>query len=54
MNIKLIDFGFAKQVNLYGQNTQYMITRWYRPMEIVLNLGYDNKADIFALGALIM
>lgn len=52
--IKLIDFGFATQVNQYGPNTQYMITRWYRPLEIVLNLPYDGKADIFALGALLL
>lgn len=31
-----------------------MITRWYRPLEIVLNLPYDGKSDIFALGALLL
>lgn len=31
--IKIIDFGFATQINSYnGQHTQYMITRWYRPL----------------------
>lgn len=54
LNIKLIDFGFATPINPYAHNTQYMITRWYRPLEIVLNLPYDAKADIFALGALIL
>jgi len=31
MQIKLIDFGFAKQ-NIKDQNTEYMVTRWYRPL----------------------
>lgn len=52
--IKLIDFGFAIKINPYSQHTQYMITRWYRPLEIVLTLPYDAKSDIFALGALIL
>lgn len=29
--IKLIDFGFAKEVGS-EQNTAYMVTRWYRPL----------------------
>ncbi len=32
LSIKLIDFGFATSINPYGQHTQYMITRWYRPL----------------------
>jgi len=31
-----------------------MITRWYRPLEIVLGIGYDGAVDVFALGALVM
>lgn len=54
LSIKLIDFGFAIQLNPYVPLTQYMITRWYRPLEIVLGLPYDTKADVFALGALVM
>lgn len=30
-----------------------MVTRWYRPLEIVLNLPYNEKVDVFAVGALI-
>ena len=29
--VKLIDFGFAKEVG-NEQNTGYMVTRWYRPL----------------------
>lgn len=32
LTIKLIDFGFATRINPYSQHTQYMITRWYRPL----------------------
>ena len=32
LRIKLIDFGFAIRINPYASNTQYMITRWYRPL----------------------
>jgi serine/threonine protein kinase len=47
LNIKLIDFGFAKKV---GEDpmTAYMVTRWYRPLEVVIGLKYDHKIDIFA------
>lgn len=54
LKVKLIDFGFAKSFSNFAQHTQYMITRWYRPLEVVLYLNYDGKSDIFALGALIL
>lgn len=59
LTVKLIDFGFAKGVRPTGgvgrlEHTQYMITRWYRPLEIVLGIGYDGAVDVFALGALVM
>ena len=53
LNIKLIDFGFAKHNNSHI-NTNYMVTRWYRPLEIVLSLPYNQKVDVFAAGALIL
>ena len=31
-----------------------MVTRWYRPLEIVLNLPYDLKADVFSIGAMML
>lgn len=41
-------------MNFYKKNTEYMVTRWYRPLEIVLGLPYDMKIDVFALGALLL
>jgi serine/threonine protein kinase len=51
LNIKLIDFGFAKRLN-EDPLTGYMVTRWYRPLEIVIGLKYDEKVDVFATAAI--
>ena len=40
LSIKLIDFGFAKKFN-EDPLTGYMVTRWYRPLEVVIGLKYD-------------
>ena len=40
MRIKLIDFGFAKKFN-EDPLTGYMVTRWYRPLEVVIGVKYD-------------
>lgn len=53
LQIKIIDFGFAKYKDPQCC-TGYMVTRWYRPLEIVLGLPYDQKVDIFALGAVFL
>ena len=51
--IKLIDFGFAKEIGPH-KNTNYMVTRWYRPLEVVLGLHYNEKIDVFAAGAIFL
>ena len=51
--VKLVDFGFAKYTG-HAQNTDYMVTRWYRPLEVVLGLSYDEKIDVFAAGAVFL
>lgn len=47
LNIKLIDFGFAKKIS-DDPDTGYMVTRWYRALQVVIGLKYDEKIDIFA------
>lgn len=32
LHVKLIDFGFTIRTAAYMPKTQYMITRWYRPL----------------------
>lgn len=51
LNIKLIDFGFAKKI-IDDPDTGYMVTRWYRPLEVVIGLKYDQKIDVFATAAI--
>ena len=29
-----------------------MVTRWYRPLEVVLGLSYNEKIDVFAAGVI--
>lgn len=31
-----------------------MVTRWYRPLEVVLGLRYNEKVDVFAVGAILL
>lgn len=54
LEAKLIDFGFACHYRSREAHTQYMVTRWYRPLELVLGLPYDMKIDVFSIGALMM
>lgn len=49
LQIKLIDFGFAREIAT--PLTQYTVTRWYRPLEIVIGLSYDEKVDVFSVAA---
>lgn len=51
LNIKLIDFGFAKKI-IDDPDTGYMVTRWYRPLEVVIGLKYDEKIDVFAAASI--
>jgi serine/threonine protein kinase len=53
-DVAICDFGLARYVNPGdpGRNemTEYVITRWYRPPELVLSHDYNNSVDIWALG----
>ena len=53
--IKLADFGTAKEVPKYKDNTltDYVCTRWYRAPECSLKShNYDEKIDIWAIGCI--
>ncbi|KAG2494891.1 hypothetical protein HYH03_007129 [Edaphochlamys debaryana] len=56
---KLCDFGLARvlpscsgQCNpeAGGALSSYVVTRWYRPPEVLLSLPYGPAADVFSLG----
>ena len=51
--IKIADFGLVKSTGAARPFTEYVSTRWYRAPELVLNsTAYDEKVDIFAIGAI--
>ncbi len=52
--VKLADFGLAKEIKSEPPFTDYVATRWYRAPEVILNSKtYSYPIDIFALGAII-
>ncbi|MCQ2818156.1 MAG: serine/threonine-protein kinase [archaeon] len=52
--VKLADFGLAKEIHSNPPFTDYVATRWYRAPEVILNdKNYSLQIDIFALGAII-
>ena len=52
--VKLADFGLAKEIKSDPPFTDYVATRWYRAPEVILNSKtYSYPIDIFALGAII-
>ena len=52
--VKLADFGLAREIRSNPPFTDYVATRWYRSPEVVLNSKiYNSPIDIFALGAII-
>lgn len=52
--VKLADFGLAREIRSNPPFTDYVATRWYRSPEVVLNSKiYNSPIDIFALAAII-
>ncbi|XP_059054335.1 cGMP-dependent protein kinase, isozyme 1-like isoform X2 [Achroia grisella] len=51
--IKLVDFGFAKQVTSNNKTWTFAGTPEYVAPEIVLNKGHDRAVDCWALGVLV-
>lgn len=52
MNLKICDFGSAKQLAHNSENISYICSRFYRSPENLMNYRkYDTKIDIWALAA---
>lgn len=54
-NLKLCDFGFARNVPQGRQNpqmTDYVATRWYRSPELLLSDRYSKEVDVWAIGCI--
>ena len=52
--LKIIDFGLSRSVVVpFADLTDYVITRWYRPPELLLeNTSYTASVDIWSVGCI--
>lgn len=52
--LKIIDFGLSRSVDVpFSDLTDYVITRWYRPPELLLeNTNYTTAVDIWSVGCI--
>jgi len=52
-DVKICDFGLAREIRSRPPFTDYVSTRWYRAPEIILKSpNYNSPVDIFALGCI--
>ena len=54
-DLRIIDFGLSRSVDIPNSDlTDYVITRWYRPPELLLeNVHYDTTIDIWSVGCIL-
>ena len=53
LEVKIGDFGSADFISTNPRD-HYVITRYYRPPEVLLNAGYyDEKVDVFGVGCIL-
>lgn len=57
-NVQICDFGLGKYFidgkNSYTSHTSNVQTLWYRSPEVTLQQGYNFKADVWSVGAIIL
>lgn len=53
LNIKIADFGMATVTNKNSCYSPGVVTLWYRPPEILLNMKYNFSCDIWGLGCIL-
>lgn len=53
INVKVADFGLAREIRSRPPYTDYVSTRWYRAPELLLrSTTYNSPIDIWAIGAI--
>ena len=53
-NIKIADFGLARETNSRPPYTEYISTRWYRAPEILMKSeNYGLESDMWSVGCVI-
>lgn len=50
LEVRIADFGASRSVPDPNTNSQYLVTRWYRPPELLLRLPFDHSVDIWSMG----
>jgi len=54
-NIKIADFGLAREIRSVPPYTDYVSTRWYRAPECLLkSTSYNSPIDIWAMGCIMV
>ena len=52
--IKIADFGLAREIRSRPPYTDYVSTRWYRAPELLLrSTNYNSPVDLFAVGCIL-
>jgi mitogen-activated protein kinase 1/3 len=54
-DLKICDLGLARGYNdEEEEKTEYVVTRWYRAPEVILNASeYSNSIDIWSVGCIV-
>ena len=54
-DLKIADFGLARTTSETDFMTEYVVTRWYRAPELLLNCSeYTAAIDIWSVGCIFM
>lgn len=54
-DLKICDFGLARTTSESDFMTEYVVTRWYRAPELLLNCSeYTTAIDIWSVGCILM
>lgn len=51
--IRIIDFGSSKHISELEDCEEYLVTRYYRPPELVLKLPYTHAVDTWSVGCIL-
>mmetsp|Transcript_33822 Transcript_33822/g.79036 ORF Transcript_33822/g.79036 Transcript_33822/m.79036 type:complete len:411 (+) Transcript_33822:131-1363(+) len=50
--LKIADFGLARSIRALDELTEYVVTRWYRAPELVLEIKYTEAVDLWSIGCI--
>lgn len=53
-DLKICDFGLARPTSENECMTEYVVTRWYRAPELLLNSDYTAAIDIWSVGCIFL